>query len=64
MHVDLFGNSFPNPLGLAAGFDKNAEAMEGLLDIGFGFVEIGSVTPEPQVGFSIHCVAVVFTHIS
>lgn len=39
-----------NPVGLAAGFDKNAEAMEGLLDSGFGFVEVGSVTPLPQPG--------------
>lgn len=39
-----------NPVGLAAGFDKNAEAIEGLHEIGFGFIEIGSVTPEPQPG--------------
>jgi len=41
---------FVNPIGLAAGFDKNAQAIDGLLDIGFGFVEIGSVTPLPQPG--------------
>lgn len=44
---------FENPLGIAAGFDKHGEAVEGLDDIGFGFVEIGSVTPESQPG-NIH----------
>lgn len=39
-----------NPLGIAAGFDKHGEAVEGLSRSGFGFVEIGSVTPEPQPG--------------
>lgn len=39
-----------NPLGIAAGFDKHGEAVEGLHRIGFGFVEIGSVTPMPQPG--------------
>nr|CAG4647175.1 EOG090X08P9 [Megafenestra aurita]SVE92478.1 EOG090X08P9 [Megafenestra aurita] len=46
----LWGLSFSNPVGLAAGFDKQAEAMQGLHRTGFGFVEIGSVTPEPQEG--------------
>ncbi len=46
----LFGIDFPNPLGLAAGFDKNAEAAAALADLGFGFVEVGSVTPRPQPG--------------
>lgn len=46
----LWGIEFANPLGLAAGFDKSAEAMEGTLGLGFGFVEIGSVTPQPQPG--------------
>ncbi|KAI3831280.1 hypothetical protein MKX03_034066 [Papaver bracteatum] len=41
---------FSNPIGLSAGFDKNAEAVESLLGMGFGFVEIGSVTPAPQDG--------------
>ncbi|GLD96411.1 hypothetical protein PINS_up005094 [Pythium insidiosum] len=50
LRVNVLGREFPNPLGMAAGFDKDAEAMEGLLDIGFGFVEIGSVTPKPQPG--------------
>ena len=40
-----FGLTFPNPVGMAAGFDKNAEAPDALLKLGFGFVEIGSVTP-------------------
>eukprot|EP00008_Paramoeba_atlantica_P011367 CAMPEP_0201492494 /NCGR_PEP_ID=MMETSP0151_2-20130828/33344_1 /ASSEMBLY_ACC=CAM_ASM_000257 /TAXON_ID=200890 /ORGANISM="Paramoeba atlantica, Strain 621/1 / CCAP 1560/9" /LENGTH=425 /DNA_ID=CAMNT_0047879331 /DNA_START=23 /DNA_END=1300 /DNA_ORIENTATION=+ len=48
--TDLWGMRFSNCLGIAAGFDKHAEAMEGLFDMGFGFVEIGSVTPEPQDG--------------
>jgi dihydroorotate dehydrogenase len=38
-----------NPVGMAAGFDKDADAIDGLFDLGFGYVEIGSVTPEPQV---------------
>ncbi len=40
----------PLPAGLAAGFDKNAEAVEGLMGLGFGFVEVGSITPRPQAG--------------
>ena len=39
-----------NPIGIAAGFDKHGEAVEGLRQSGFGFVEIGSVTPAPQPG--------------
>lgn len=39
-----------NPLGIAAGFDKHGEAVDGLSNTGFGFVEIGSITPEPQPG--------------
>ncbi|TYZ59878.1 hypothetical protein PybrP1_009191 [[Pythium] brassicae (nom. inval.)] len=50
LKVNVLGQEFANPLGMAAGFDKDAEAMEGLLDMGFGFVEIGSVTPQPQEG--------------
>ncbi|HVJ54400.1 MAG TPA: quinone-dependent dihydroorotate dehydrogenase [Aliidongia sp.] len=42
--------SFPNPVGLAAGFDKNAEVPDAMLRWGFGFVEVGSVTPRPQAG--------------
>jgi dihydroorotate dehydrogenase len=41
---------FPNCIGLAAGFDKDGTAIQGLMDIGFGFVEMGSVTPKPQPG--------------
>jgi dihydroorotate dehydrogenase len=48
--VSAFGLSFPNPVGLAAGFDKNAEAVDGALGLGFGFVEAGGVTPLPQPG--------------
>jgi dihydroorotate dehydrogenase len=48
--VDLWGMHFPNPVGMAAGFDKNAEAPDGLLNLGFGFVEVGTVTPLPQDG--------------
>ncbi|KAK6921477.1 Dihydroorotate dehydrogenase domain [Dillenia turbinata] len=44
----LWGRKFSNPVGLAAGFDKNAEAVEGLLGLGFGFVEVSLVTPVPQ----------------
>mmetsp|Transcript_35590 Transcript_35590/g.36294 ORF Transcript_35590/g.36294 Transcript_35590/m.36294 type:complete len:420 (+) Transcript_35590:200-1459(+) len=46
----VFGLTFPNPIGLAAGYDKDGEAVGGLLDLGFGFVEVGSVVPEPQPG--------------
>lgn len=48
--LEVWGRRFSNPIGLAAGFDKNAEAVEGLLGLGFGFVEAGSVTPIPQEG--------------
>lgn len=44
------GIQFSNPLGLAAGFDKNAEAANGMLRLGFGFVEVGAATPRPQQG--------------
>ena len=47
---DLFGISFKNPVGLAAGFDKNAELFNELASFGFGFIEIGTVTPMPQKG--------------
>lgn len=46
----LWGLDFPNPVGLAAGFDKHAEVVDPLLDAGFGFVEAGTVTPLPQEG--------------
>ncbi|HXH46771.1 MAG TPA: quinone-dependent dihydroorotate dehydrogenase [Bradyrhizobium sp.] len=50
--VRAFGLNFPNPIGMAAGFDKSAEVPDALLRLGFGFVEIGSVTPKPQEGNS------------
>jgi dihydroorotate dehydrogenase len=46
----LFGRDFANPLGLAAGFDKNAEVPDHALALGFGFVEVGTITPRPQPG--------------
>ncbi len=48
--VELAGLEFPNPLGMAAGFDKDAEAPDALLGLGFGFAEVGSITPLPQPG--------------
>ncbi|MBV9653473.1 MAG: dihydroorotate dehydrogenase (quinone), partial [Acetobacteraceae bacterium] len=50
LRVDALGLVFPNPIGLAAGFDKNAVAVPGLARLGFGFVETGTVTPRPQRG--------------
>lgn len=47
---EVFGLRFPNPVGLAAGFDKNAEAYRELSQLGFGFIEIGTVTPKAQIG--------------
>ncbi len=48
--VETMGRRFPNPVGLAAGFDKQCEVPDGLLGLGFGFVELGGVVPEPQAG--------------
>ncbi len=50
LETKLFGLTFPNPIGLAPGFDKNAEVPDAMLGQGFGFVEIGTVTPRPQIG--------------
>lgn len=50
LRTRVFGLDFPNPLGIAAGFDKNAEVPDAMLAIGFGFAEIGTVTPRPQSG--------------
>lgn len=50
---EVFGIKFKNPIGLAAGFDKNAEFIEELNHFGFGFIEIGTVTPKPQPGNNI-----------
>jgi len=46
----LFGLTFPNPVGLAAGFDKDAKLFQELFNFGFGFIEIGTLTPKPQLG--------------
>jgi dihydroorotate dehydrogenase len=48
--VTALGLNFPNPIGLAAGFDKDAEVPDAMLKLGFGFVECGSITPRPQMG--------------
>ncbi len=48
--VRVFGLNFPNPVGMAAGFDKHGEVPDALLGLGFGFVEVGTVTPLPQPG--------------
>jgi len=50
LKVDLFGKNFSNPVGLSAGFDKNAEVIAPILKMGFGFTEVGTVTPQPQSG--------------
>ncbi len=50
LEQDLWGLKFPNPVGLSAGFDKNAEVIAPMLGMGFGFVEVGTVTPKPQEG--------------
>lgn len=50
LSVPLAGLDFPSPVGLAAGFDKDAEVADAMLALGFGFVEIGTITPQPQPG--------------
>ncbi|MBZ9673536.1 quinone-dependent dihydroorotate dehydrogenase [Mesorhizobium sp. ES1-3] len=50
LKVSLCGLDFPNPLGMAAGYDKNAEVPDALLGLGFGFAEVGTITPLPQSG--------------
>ncbi len=50
LELKLFGLNFPNPVGLAAGFDKDAKLYKELSNFGFGFIEIGTVTPKPQPG--------------
>ncbi len=47
---ELFGLEFPNPVGLAAGFDKDGKHFRAMSNLGFGFIEIGTVTPKPQIG--------------
>lgn len=49
-HTEVWKLQFSNPIGISAGFDKHAEGMKGLYRVGFGFVEVGSVTPLPQLG--------------
>src|SRR6188474_2151299 len=48
--VQAFGLTFKNPVGLAAGYDKDAVAIKGLAALGFGHLEVGTVTPRPQPG--------------
>ena len=48
--IEVAGLQFPNPVGVAAGFDKDAEIPDALLGLGFGFTEVGSITPRPQAG--------------
>ena len=48
--TSAFGLDFPNPVGLAAGLDKNGAHVDALMALGFGFVEVGTVTPRPQAG--------------
>ena len=50
LNKTLFGLNFPNPVGLAAGLDKNAEVTDAFAEMGFGFIEIGTITPKPQEG--------------
>lgn len=50
LETNVAGIAFPNPVGMAAGFDKDAEVADALLGLGFGFVEVGSITPKPQPG--------------
>ena len=50
LETEVAGLTFPNPLGMAAGFDKDGEVPDALLGLGFGFVEVGSITPRPQAG--------------
>ncbi len=50
LQVNLWGLTFPNPIGLAAGYDKNGQGMHGLACLGFGHLELGTVTPLPQYG--------------
>ena len=50
LRTDICGLSLPNPLGLAAGYDKNAKVVPQLAKLGFGFIEVGAATPLPQKG--------------
>lgn len=48
--MNVLGLKFKNPIGIGAGFDKHGEAVDGLYKVGFGFVEVGTITPKPQEG--------------
>src|SRR5918992_4551398 len=50
LSIEVAGLDFPNPIGLAAGFDKDGEVFRPMLGFGFGFVEVGTLTPRPQPG--------------
>ena len=50
LKTEIFNKTLENPIGVAAGFDKNAEVYNSLFNLGFGFVEVGTITPEPQYG--------------
>ena len=50
IEINIFGKKIPNPIGLAAGFDKDAEVYNPIFKLGFGFVEVGTVTPLGQYG--------------
>ena len=50
LNTKIFGMNFSSPIGLAAGFDKNAEVCSKMFNLGFGFIEVGTVTPKPQEG--------------
>jgi dihydroorotate dehydrogenase len=50
LKINIFGKEFSNPIGLAAGFDKNADVYDKMFALGFGFAEIGTITPKPQEG--------------
>ena len=53
LKVKFLEKEISNPIGIAAGFDKNAEVFNSLFKLGFGFVEVGTITPEPQYGLSL-----------
>ena len=58
LNIELLGKKFPNPIGLAAGFDKSAEAYKSLWKLGFGLIEVGTITPKKQPGKkTIHNIA-------
>ena len=50
LEIEFFGKKLSSPIGVAAGFDKNAEVYNPLFNLGFGFVEVGTITPKPQYG--------------